>query len=172
MENPVFCLSPTTGGLSTPAPLKAAQMGTSGAAPLPTLSRTGDTPSVLSRMVSPSQRVFTCTWPSWRKEQNHVAVWTVPAVWRDSRHALTARQLREWRAVWRQSIFTLLASLEGAQGDTGVAFESCPLFFRLAVEHEYLVKTELWLEGYVDFVSTWLNCYSIAHIRLQRRGYP
>lgn len=54
MENPVFFLSPTTGGLSTPAPLKAAQMGTSGAAPLPTLSRTGDTPSVLSRMVSPS----------------------------------------------------------------------------------------------------------------------
>jgi len=55
MEKPVFCLSPTMEGLSIPAPPKAAQMGTSGAAPLPTSSRTGDTPSVLSRTVSSSR---------------------------------------------------------------------------------------------------------------------
>lgn len=52
MEKPVFCLSPTMEGLSTPVRLKAARMDTSGAAPLPTSSRTGDTPSVPSRMVS------------------------------------------------------------------------------------------------------------------------
>lgn len=172
MEKPVFCLSPTTGGLSTLALLKAAQMGTSGAAPLPTLSRTGDTPSVLSRMVSPCQRVFTCTWSLWRKEQKHIAVWTVLAVWRDSRHASATKQLHEWRAIWSQGIFILSVSLEGAQDDTGVAFESWSLFFKLTIEHKYLVKTELWLKGYVDFVSAWLNCCSIAHIRLQRRGYP
>lgn len=57
MESPVCCLSPMMEGLSIPAPPKAAQMGTSGAAPLPTSSRTGDTPSVPSRTVSSSQRV-------------------------------------------------------------------------------------------------------------------
>lgn len=71
MEKLVFCLSPMMGGLSIPAPLKAAQMGTSGAAPLPTLSRTGDTPFVLSRTVSSSQdlHVHMTLMHRWRKEQ-------------------------------------------------------------------------------------------------------
>lgn len=41
-------------------------------------------------------------------------------------------------------MFVILASLEGAQGDTGVVFESCSLSSELTLELEYLVRIELW----------------------------
>lgn len=52
----------------------------------------------------------------------------------------------------------LLAFLESAQDDTGVASESCALSSKLTLEHEYLVRKELWPKMYLDFASAWLNC--------------
>lgn len=60
--------------------------------------------------------------------------------------------------MWSQGIFMLLAFLESAQDDTGVASESCAFSSKLTLEHEYLVRKELWPKTYLDFASAWLNC--------------